>query len=160
MRASIRRLRTKVAHRYHGGGKPTFIIHDSSLLADGIRVLTRGLQRISACETGALKVVDHQRAAKRRVLEICRAAKTLSEAGRENSKRATANHCADAWLDPADGQVLDQLKAGKLVAQAGTLATVSQPSRQLRHFLPLNRKSDRSAQARIFEGQHVTPIKS
>src|SRR5438094_5255979 len=56
---------------------------DSSLLPDRIRVLTPGLKRISgACETGALKVVDHRRAAKRRVLEICRAAKTLSEAGR------------------------------------------------------------------------------
>src|SRR5436190_4992024 len=46
---------------------------DSSLLADSIRVLTRGLQRIGgACQSGALKVVDHERAAKRRVLEICR----------------------------------------------------------------------------------------
>src|SRR5437867_9173030 len=53
---------------------------DSSLLADGIRVLTRGLKRIgAACEAGALKIVDHRRAAKRRVLEICRAAKTLSD---------------------------------------------------------------------------------
>src|SRR5436309_8693130 len=62
---------------------------DSSLLADGIRVLTRGLKRIGgACQSGALKVVDHERAAKRRVLEICRAAKTLTEAGREKLKQS------------------------------------------------------------------------
>jgi len=40
---AIRRLRTKVAHRYHGGGTNIHHPTDSSLLADGIRVLTRGL---------------------------------------------------------------------------------------------------------------------
>src|SRR5947207_11987339 len=36
---------------------------DSSLLADGIRVLTRALKRISAaCEAGGMTVVDHRRA--------------------------------------------------------------------------------------------------
>ena len=46
---------------------------DSTLLADGARVLTRSLQRIAEeCEAGALQVVDHARAVKRRVLEIHR----------------------------------------------------------------------------------------
>jgi len=62
---------------------------DSSLLADGIRVLTRGLKRISqACQRGVLRVIDHKRAAKRRVLEICRGAKTLTEKGRQQLKQS------------------------------------------------------------------------
>src|SRR5881409_2601343 len=101
---------------------------DSSLLADGIRVLTRGLKRISAaCETGALKVVDHQRAAKRRVLEICRAAKTLTEAGREKLKESYGKLIAlTRGLTRQTTQALAELKAGKLTARADMLLTVSQ----------------------------------
>src|SRR5213593_2668358 len=60
---------------------------DSSLLADGIRVLTRCLKRLSsACQVGTLRAVDHRRAVKRRVLEICRAAKTLTSASQQRLK--------------------------------------------------------------------------
>src|SRR5881396_1162988 len=134
---------------------------DSSLLADGIRVLTRGLKRIgAACEAGALKIVDHRRAAKRRVLEICRAAKTLSDTGREKLKHSYGKLIAlTRGLTRQTTQVLEQLKAGKLVAQAGTLVTVSQAEAQLRHFLPLTEKVIAQAQARIFEGQTRHPDK-
>jgi len=48
---------------------------DSSLLEDGIRVVTRALKGISGeCAKGAVKVTDHARAAKHRVLENHRAA--------------------------------------------------------------------------------------
>ena len=54
---------------------------DSSLLGDGIRVLSRSLKRIAAeCEGCALKVVDHARAVKYRLLEISRAAKGRGQA--------------------------------------------------------------------------------
>src|SRR5712664_1943088 len=54
---------------------------DSSLLGDGIRVLSRSLQRIAAeCKDGALNVVHHGRAVKYRLLEIARAAKSLTDA--------------------------------------------------------------------------------
>src|SRR6202162_2075469 len=54
---------------------------DSSLLGDGVRVLSRSLQRIAAeCKDGAREVVDHGRAVKHRLLEISRAAKSLTEA--------------------------------------------------------------------------------
>ncbi len=134
---------------------------DSSLLADGIRVLTRGLKRISAaCESGALKVVDHQRAAKWRVLEICRAAKTLSDAGREKLKHSYGKLIAlTRGLTRQTTQVLEQLKAGKLVAQADMLLAVLQAEAQVRHFLPLTEKVIAQAQARIFEGQTHYPDK-
>ena len=52
---------------------------DSSLLGDGIRVLSRSLGRIAAeCRRGAVEVVNHGRAVKHRLLEISRAAKSLT----------------------------------------------------------------------------------
>lgn len=134
---------------------------DSSLLADGIRVLTRGLKRISAaCETGTLKVVDHRRAAKRRVLEICRAAKTLSETGRQKLKDSYGKLIAlTRGLTRQTTQVLAELKAGKIAARADMLLAVLQSEAQLRHFLPLTQKVIAQAQARIFEGQTHHPDK-
>src|ERR671919_2013968 len=62
------------------------ILHptDSTLLGDGIRLLTRGLVRIAAeCRRGAVETVNHGRAVKHRLLEISRAAKALPNAGRQ-----------------------------------------------------------------------------
>ena len=53
---------------------------DSSLLGDGIRVLSRSLKRVAAeCKKGTLKVMNHGRAVKHRLLEISRAAKCLTQ---------------------------------------------------------------------------------
>jgi IS5 family transposase len=134
---------------------------DSSLLVDGIRVLTRGLKRISACcQAGALQVVDHHRAAKRRVLEICRAAKTLSEAGREKLQQSYGKLLAlTRGVTCQSSKVLQDLQSGKLVAQAQMFLAVLQAEGQLRHFLPLTQKVMAQAQARIFEGQTHYPDK-
>ena len=60
---------------------------DSPLLGDGIRVLTRSLHLIAEeCTAGAVPVVNHARAVKRRLLEISRAAKSLAEASRHRLK--------------------------------------------------------------------------
>ena len=54
---------------------------DSTLLGDGIRVLSRSLKRLAAeCQEGSLKVVEGGRAVKHRLLEICRAAQSLTPA--------------------------------------------------------------------------------
>jgi len=134
---------------------------DSSLLADGIRVLTRGLKRIgAACQAGAVHVVDHQRAVKRRVLEICRAAKNLTEAGREKLKDSYGKLIGLARsLTRQTAKVLEELQAGKLVTQAELLVTVLKAQGQLHHFLPLTQKVIAQAQARIFEGQTHYPNK-
>jgi hypothetical protein len=65
---------------------------DSSLLGDGIRVLSRGLARIAAqCQSGALAVVNHARAVKHRLLEISRAAKSLTPANQRTHGLVFAN---------------------------------------------------------------------
>jgi IS5 family transposase len=60
---------------------------DSSLLGDGIRVLSRSLQRIATeCKNGALEVVHHGRAVKHRLLEISRAAKCLTATNQQRMR--------------------------------------------------------------------------
>jgi IS5 family transposase len=132
---------------------------DSSLLADGIRVLTRNLKRIGqACQAGAVRVVDHHRAAKRRVLEICRAAKTLTKTGQEKLKASYGKLIAlTRGVTRQTGQVLEQIKSGQLAAQAGQ--SLSKAEAQLRHFLSLTEKVIAQAQARVFEGQTHHPDK-
>jgi IS5 family transposase len=60
---------------------------DSTLLGDGIRVLSRSLQRIAGeCKRGAVEVVHHGRTVKHRLLEISRAAKCLTQANQERMR--------------------------------------------------------------------------
>ena len=88
--AQGRRLRTDSTVVESNVHYPT----DSSLLGDGIRVLSRSLQRIAnECKTGALEVVHHGRAVKHRLLEISRAAKSLTEANQQRMRNLTiASH--------------------------------------------------------------------
>jgi IS5 family transposase len=62
---------------------------DSSLLGDGVRVLTRAMKRITsiAGEAGA-KLRDRSRTVKLRVLEIARAARSKGQQSRERLERA------------------------------------------------------------------------
>src|SRR5437016_9907010 len=81
--AQGRRLRTDTTVVESNVHYPT----DSTLLGDGIRVLSRSLGRIaSQCKSGVLAVVNHARALKYRLLEISRAAKTLTEASPERKR--------------------------------------------------------------------------
>lgn len=134
---------------------------DSSLLADSIRVLTRGLRRIgAACKAGALQVVDHQRAAKHRVLEICRAAKQLSQSGQEQLKESYRKLLAlTRSVTRQTKEVLADLQRGKLVAMPGQLAAALKAEAALRHYLPLTEKVIAQTKARIFQGQTHHPEK-
>lgn len=89
-------------------------------------------------------------------MEVCRAAKTLTDAGREKLKESYGKLIdLTRGLTRQTTKVLAELKAGKLVAQADML----QAEAQLRHFLPLTEKVIAQAQARIFEGQTHYPDK-
>src|SRR6201989_719424 len=62
---------------------------DSSLLGDGVRVLTRAMKKITAIvgEVGT-KLRDRSRSVKRRVLDIARAARSKAKQAQEKLKRA------------------------------------------------------------------------
>jgi len=128
---------------------------DSSLLADSLRVMTRCLKRISAgCAEHSLKVVDHARAAKYRLLEICRAAKSFTEASRTRLKSSYGKLLTlSRQVRRQAGEVMEDLSAQRLKIQAAKFITVLQAEAQLRHYLPLVDQVIAQTQARIFEGQ-------
>jgi len=130
---------------------------DSSLLGDGIRVLSRSLQRIAAeCKNGTLEVVHHGRAVKHRLLEISRAAKSLTEANQERMRdsyqkllgltRGVVRQASD---------VLQRWARGRLKV-VGKLLRVETQIGQLRHFLPLVEKVMMQTKERVWGGNcHV-----
>src|SRR5882762_3004790 len=130
---------------------------DSSLLGDGVRVLSRSLQRIAAeCKNGALEVVDHGRALKHRLLEISRAAKCWTEANQQRMRdsyqklvgltRGVVRQASDVVQRWSKGQLKVVGKFLRVEAQIG----------QLRHFLPLVEKVITQTKERVWGGNcHV-----
>jgi IS5 family transposase len=107
-------------------------------LGDGIRVLSRGLQRIaSECKNGALEVVDHARAVKHRLLEISRAAKCLTPANQQRLRDSYQKLLAlTRGVVRQASEVLQRWRKGRLKV-LGKLLRVETQIGQLRHFLPL-----------------------
>lgn len=130
---------------------------DSSLLGDGIRVLSRSLQRIAdECKTGALEVVDHGRAVKHRLLEISRAAKSLTEG---NQQRMRDSYQKLMGLTRSvvrqASEVVQRWGKGRLKV-VGTVLGVATQIGQLRHFLPLVENVIRQTKERVVKGNsHV-----
>jgi transposase, IS5 family len=130
---------------------------DSTLLGDGIRVLSRSLQRIAAqCKSGAVEVVHHGRAVKHRLLEISRAAKSPTEASRQRMRESYHKLLAlTRKVVQQAGTVIAKWKKGKLPV-IGSLLQVQVQTSQLRHFLPLVEKVMAQTKERVWEGnRHV-----
>jgi IS5 family transposase len=148
-----RRLRTDTTVVESNIHYPT----DSSLLGDGVRVLTRSLQGIAKqCAAGALPVVNHGRAVKRRLLEISRSAKVRTEASQQRLKDGYGKilKLTRGVLRQARA-VVDDLQAGRLPI-VGSLVSVMVREAQLRHFIPLVEKVVAQTQERVFRGnRHV-----
>ena len=130
---------------------------DSSLLGDGIRVLSRSLQRIACeCKNGALEVVDHGRAVKHRLLEISRAAKSLTEANQErmrDSYRKLVGLTRSVVRQAS--AVVQRWGKGRLKVR-GKLLRVETQIGQLRHFLPLVEQVITQTKKRVWGGDsHV-----
>jgi IS5 family transposase len=130
---------------------------DSSLLGDGIRVLSRSLQRIAdECKTGALEVVDHGRAVKHRLLEISRAAKSLTEANQQRMRDSYQKLMGlTRSVARQASEVVQRWRKGRLKV-VGTVLGVATQIGQLRHFLPLVENVIRQTQERVVKGNsHV-----
>jgi IS5 family transposase len=129
---------------------------DSTLLGDGIRVLTRHLKRLSGTCIGAAvdKVVDHGRAAKRRMIEIHRASKAKTDTGRA---RLTAGYRKLVRLTKGMAKqakrVLKGLEDGEVAITADPMAVVTNEA-ALRHFVPLVDKVIDQTEQRVFGGDH------
>jgi IS5 family transposase len=126
---------------------------DSSLLGDGIRVLSRSLQRIRhECQHGALAVVDHGRAVKHRLLEIGRAAKCLTEANQERMQDSYQKLLGlTRGVVRQASEVVQRWTKGRLKV-VGKVLRVETQIGQLRHFLPLVENVIRQTKERVVEG--------
>jgi IS5 family transposase len=151
--ASGRKLRTDTTVVETDIHYPT----DSTLLQDGIRVLTRAARRIADECHGAPPIVDHRRSVKHRVLEIHRAAKSLAESGRQKLKDGYGK-----LLGLARGVLRKAEQIGRAL-DGGQLSVVGNPLRvlgaeyELRHFAPLCRRVIAQTEARVFGGdRHVS----
>ncbi len=130
---------------------------DSSVLGDGIRVLSRSLQRIAAeCTNRALEVVHHGRAVKHRLLEISRAAKSLTEANQERMRDSYQMLLGlTRGVVRQANDVLQRWAKGRLKV-VGKLLRVETQIGQLRHFLPLVEKVMMQTKERVWGGNcHV-----
>ena len=132
---------------------------DSTLLADGARVLTRSLRRIAEeCKAGSLKVVDHFRAVKCRVLEIHRAARSTQESKRERMKESYRKLVA--LVHGVVKQTESILgKGGSELQVVGSRVRIALAQLQLARFLPLVRQVLVQTQERVFGGNHHVPNK-
>lgn len=130
---------------------------DSALLGDGVRVLTRSLHGIAKqCAAGAVPVVNHGRAVRRRLLEISRSAKVLTAVNEQRLKEGYGKllKLTQGVLRQARC-VLEDLQAGRL-AIVGSLVSVLGREAQLRHFIPLIEKVVMQTRERVFRGDsHV-----
>jgi IS5 family transposase len=133
---------------------------DSSLIRDGVRVITRNLKRIAeACTEGALKVVDHRRTVKNRLIEIERASKSFTESSRTKFKDSYGKLMGITRGVVRQAEtVMQALQAGTLPIM-GSVLSVSRSQYELQHFLPLVKKVLAQTRARVFEGERHYPDK-
>jgi transposase, IS5 family len=134
---------------------------DSSLLADSLRVMHRYLQRIAeGCHESELRIVNHARAARYRVLEIGRAARTFTQAGQEQLKQSYEKLIGlTRGVEGQAAVVLKSLTDGRLVARSEAFLKVIAAEAALHHYLPLVEKVITQSQARIFQAQTRHPDK-
>src|SRR6516225_7499388 len=150
--AQGRRMRTDTTGIESNIHYPT----DSSLLGDGVRVLSRSLARIAQqCKRGTLAVVNHGRAVKYRLLEISRAAQSKTEAGRARMRAGYQKLLGlTGSVVRQSQQVLQRFKKGRLPV-VGSKLTVFAHVTQLEHFLPLTQKVIRQTKDRVVLGKEA-----
>ena len=126
---------------------------DSSLLGDGIRVLSRSLTRIAThCKHGTLAGVDHTRSVKHRLLEISRAAKSLTRANRRRMVQSYEKLLTlSGSLVRQAARVVERWQKHKLPV-VGNWPSVDAQISQLQHFLPLVKRVMHQTKERVRKG--------
>ena len=133
---------------------------DSTLLGDGIRVLSRGLARMAAeCRRGAVDVVNHGRAVKHRLLEISRAAKSLTTASRQRMQDSYQQLVALTRRVVRQASDVVRRVATKRLKVVGDPLRVDAYAGEVRHYLPLVEQVIAQTTARIWGGDRHVPGK-
>ena len=124
---------------------------DSTLMGDGVRVLTRVMKKVAAevGEVGA-KFRDRSRSVKRRLLEIVYAARNKSESGQQKMKAAYGK------LLETTGRVVGQAKKFSAAlankAEQDGRAVLQKAKKQLDEMIPRVKQVMNQARARVLEG--------
>jgi IS5 family transposase len=124
---------------------------DSTLLGDGVRVLTRVMKKISAV-AGAVgtQFRDRTRAVKLRVLAIARASRNKTESGKEKLQRSYVK-----LLDATSRMVGQAKKFSREIAERvkrGNRAVLRKAKQQLDEMIPRVQQVIRQTKARILHG--------
>jgi len=135
---------------------------DSSLLGDGVRVLTRTMKRIAdiAGDVGA-KLRDRSRSVKYRILEIGRAARSKGETGKEKLQKAYGK------LLEATSRVVGQAKRFSREVASGVKkssdvrkqAAIEGLRKELETMAPRVKQVMQQTRARVFGGDTHVPEK-
>src|ERR1700680_2420283 len=126
---------------------------DSVLLGDGIRVLSRSLERIAGeCKQGGVEVVHHARAVKHRRLEISRAAKCLTQANQQRMRDSYQKLLALTRGVVRQASDVIERWAKKRLQVVGQRLRGEVQIGQLRHFLPLVEKVISQTKQRVMGG--------
>jgi len=124
---------------------------DSTLMGDGVRVLTRVMQKVAAVvgEVGT-KLRDHSRSVKRRVLEIAYASRNKTEKGQQKMKAAYGK------LLEATSRVVGQAKkfSGEIASQVkkGPRLVLQKAKQQLDEMIPRVQQVMRQTRERVLRG--------
>jgi IS5 family transposase len=132
---------------------------DSSLLGDGVRVLTRAMKKIGkiAGEVGC-KLRDRSRSVKRRVMEIGRAARAKGAQGKARLHKAYANLLGSTSrvVGQARRFVQDIADGTKRATGAVEQAKLECLKGELQRMMPRVRQVIAQTKARIFRGETRT----
>jgi len=113
---------------------------DSTLMGDGVRVLTRVMKKAAAAaDEAGVKFRDRSRSVKRRILEIAYAARNKSEKGQEKMKAAYAK------LLETTSRVVGQ-------AKKFSAAITGKAKQQLEEMIPRVQQVMKQARARVLDG--------
>ncbi len=124
---------------------------DSTLMGDGVRVLTRVMRKVTAATGQAgTKFRDRSRSVKRRILEIAYASRDKSEKGQQKMKVAYGK------LLEATGRIVGQAK--KLSGEIAVKVPPGQPGflhkakQQIDEMIPRVRQVIKQARERVLDG--------
>jgi IS5 family transposase len=135
---------------------------DSSLLGDGVRVLTRVMRKVTKI-AGAVgcKLRDRSRSVKRRVMEIGRAARAKGPQGKAKLDKAYANLLASTSrvVGQAKRFVAEILDGTKRATGALEQAKLEGLKGELERMMPRVRKVIAQTKARILHGETRTRAK-
>jgi transposase, IS5 family len=129
---------------------------DSSLLGDGVRVLTRVMKKITkiAGDVGA-KLRDRTRSVKHRVMEIGRAARAKGPQGKSKLEKAYANllNSTSRVVGQAKRFAQDIVDGTKHATSAAAQAALQGLKDQIHEMIPRVRQVISQTRARIFHGE-------